>query len=63
MYLLKDSYAFDDFGGDVKLIIEFWIPVLSSELKILISEIKSPTELPNIDLYLVDCCEDVFIWK
>ena len=59
--LWRDVYAFMDFDDDVKIIIEFWIPVLSSASKAFIEAMKSPTELSNVEQWIVDYCKDLII--
>ena len=56
-----DSYAFTDFDDDVKLIIEFWIPIPELTFKSFISTMKSSTYLPNVNRWIVDCWENTFI--
>ena len=53
--LLSPFPVSTNFDDDVKLIIELWIPVLSLVFKAFISVMESPIELPNVDLWIVDC--------
>ena len=61
MSLLRDRNVFTNFYEDVKLFIEFWIPILSLSFKAFISVMKSPVYLPNVDLWISYCWWDVFI--
>ena len=60
-FLLSPLSVFTNFDEYVKLIIEFWTPIFPLAIKSFILEMKSPPELPNVDRWIVDFWEDVFI--